>query len=128
LWVTAWGIWEGSENWHLYYRLRQSYGDCRLIEEAPAHLFLDCETDDLISFLQIGLIAGWDCCLLTSDDYSRISVSHDEWIELVMRDATELERVSAKLTEAGIRSLAAVENHVPGRARACARTSRGFGL
>jgi hypothetical protein len=109
LWITAWGIWESSENWHLYYRLRQSYGDYRLIEEAPAHLFLDYEIHDLISFLQIGLSAGWDFCLLTHDDCGRILVSHDEWIELVTRDATELERISAELTKAGIKSLSGVE-------------------
>jgi hypothetical protein len=56
--VTEWGVWQSSENWHLYYRLRQSYGDHRLIEEAPVHLFLEHETYDLISFLQIGLAAG----------------------------------------------------------------------
>src|SRR5215207_7196291 len=39
LWVADWGIWEG--NLHLYYRLRQSYGDRRRLEDAPAHLFLD---------------------------------------------------------------------------------------
>src|SRR6266478_2392143 len=38
LWVTESGVWQISENWHLYYRLRQSYGDRQLIEEAPAHL------------------------------------------------------------------------------------------
>src|SRR5215467_12367126 len=39
LWVTDWGIWTSSENWHLYYRLRQSYGEQRLLDEAPGHLF-----------------------------------------------------------------------------------------
>ncbi|HEX6533667.1 MAG TPA: hypothetical protein VF041_03665 [Gemmatimonadaceae bacterium] len=39
LWITDWGIWRSSENLHLCYRLRQSYGDRRLLDEAPAHLF-----------------------------------------------------------------------------------------
>jgi len=39
LFVSAYGIWESSENWNLYYRLRRSYSDDRLIEEAPGHLF-----------------------------------------------------------------------------------------
>lgn len=103
-WVTEWGVWESSENWHLYYRLRQSYGDHRLIEEAPAHLFLDYEVHDLISFLQIGLSMGWDFYLLTQDDDSRVSVSHDEWVEFVMRDKTELEKISAELVKSGIES------------------------
>src|SRR5579862_3951606 len=40
LWITEWGIW-GPGNSHLYYRLRQSYGDQRLLDEAPGHLFLE---------------------------------------------------------------------------------------
>jgi hypothetical protein len=106
-WVTQWGVWESSENWHLYYRLRQSYREQRLIEEAPAHLFLDYETHDLISFLQIGLGAGWDFCLLTHNDCSRVFVSHDEWIEFATRDKTELENINSKLTKAGIKILSA---------------------
>src|SRR5689334_17159602 len=60
LWVTTWGAWPSSENLHLYYRLRQSYGDRRLLEEAPGHLFLDYESADLVSFLQVGILNGWD--------------------------------------------------------------------
>jgi hypothetical protein len=41
LWITEWGIW--TENWHLYYKLRQSYNDQRLLHEAPGHLFLEYE-------------------------------------------------------------------------------------
>jgi len=58
LWVTEWGIWPSSENWHLYYKLRQSYGDTRLLEEAPGHLFLNYETADLASILQVCMMSG----------------------------------------------------------------------
>jgi hypothetical protein len=49
LWIKEWDIWPSSENWHLYYRLRQSYGDQRLLHEAPGHLFLGHESEDLAS-------------------------------------------------------------------------------
>lgn len=97
LWVTSWGVWESSENWHLYYRLRQSYGDSRLLQEAPGHLFLEFETHDLVSFLQIGLTAGWDMHLLPFGGYGRAFVSHDGWIEFAMVDATELEKIRVEL-------------------------------
>ena len=97
LWITEWGIWESSENWHLYYRLRQSYEDRRLIEEAPAHMFFDYEANDLISFLQIGLASGWDISLLSQDRYSHVFISHDEWVEFVMQDKTEPEKIGAGL-------------------------------
>jgi len=104
-WVTAWGIWESSENWHLYYRLRESYGDRRLLDEAPAHLFLDYENHDLTSFLQIALSAGWDCLLLTSTGYCHAAISHDEWIEFFMRDKVELEKLSTNLAQYGVKQL-----------------------
>src|SRR5690349_13730509 len=54
--VVTWGVWSSAENWHLYYRVRQSYHDHRLLHEAPGHLFLDYEEADLISYLQIALL------------------------------------------------------------------------
>lgn len=82
LWVTTWGVWPSGENLHLYYRLRQSYGDPRLLHEAPGHLFLDYEAADLVSYLQVGILCGWDMHLLPSVGYARAFVSHDEFVEL----------------------------------------------
>jgi hypothetical protein len=96
-WVTEWGIWESSENWHLYYRLRQSYKNFQLLEDAPAHLFLKHETNDLVSFLQIGLSAGWDISLLSHDGYSHVFISHDEWVEFLMKDQIRLGNIGAEL-------------------------------
>jgi hypothetical protein len=58
-----------SENWHLYYKLRQSYGYPRLLHEAPGHLFLGHESEDLTSFLQIAMLNGWGGYILTQADY-----------------------------------------------------------
>lgn len=87
LWVTDWEIWRSSENLHLYYRLRQSYGDYRLLDEAPAHLFLDYEAADLVSFLEVGIICGWDIHLIPFVGYARAFVSHDEFAEFAADDA-----------------------------------------
>jgi hypothetical protein len=81
LWVTEWGIWTSSEHLHLYYRLRQSYGDQRLLDEAPAHLFLDYEAADLVSFLAVGIVCGWDMHLIPFVGYARAFVSHDEYVQ-----------------------------------------------
>jgi hypothetical protein len=87
LWVTDWGIWRSSENLHLYYHLRQSYGDRRQLAEAPAHLFLDYEGADLVSYLQVGLLCGWDMHLLPAVGYARAFVSHDEYFEFTADNA-----------------------------------------
>ena len=80
-WVTEWGIWGSSENWHLYYKLRQSYGDLRLLHEAPGHLFLGHEPEDLASFLQLAMLNGWGGYILTEADYVNAFFSHDEYID-----------------------------------------------
>jgi len=69
LWLTEWGIWPSSENWHLYYRLRQTYGDQRLLHEAPGHLFLEHESEDLASLLQVAMLNGWGGYILTQADF-----------------------------------------------------------
>ena len=77
-----WSIWPSSENWHLYYKLRQSYGDLRLLHEAPGHLFLEHESDDLASFLQIAMLNGWGGYILTQADYVTRSVTTSTSISL----------------------------------------------
>jgi len=80
LWITEWGIWPSSENWHLYYRLRQTYSDQRLLHEAPGHLFLEHEAEDFASFLQVVMLNGWGGYVLTQSDYVNAFFSHDEYI------------------------------------------------
>jgi hypothetical protein len=86
-WVTVWGVWASSENLHLYYKLRQSYGDVRLLHEAPGHVFLRHEVPDLVSFLEVGIICGWDIHLLPTVAYARAFVSHDEYVEYASDDS-----------------------------------------
>jgi hypothetical protein len=78
LFITEWGIWPSSENWHLYYKLRQTYGDNRLLHEAPGHLFLGHEAEDLTSFLQLSMLNGWGG---TEANYVNAFFSHDEYID-----------------------------------------------
>jgi hypothetical protein len=93
LWITEWGIWPSSENWHLYHTLRESRGDHRLLHEAPGHLFLDYESEELASFLQISMLNGWDGYVLTGADYVNVFFSHDEFIDFYARRDTELDDI-----------------------------------
>ncbi len=79
--VTEWGVWPSSENWHLYYKLRQTYGDKRLLHEAPGHLFLEHEAEDLASFLQLSMLNGWGGYVLTEANYVNAFFRHDEYID-----------------------------------------------
>ena len=90
LWFTETDIWPSSTNWHLYYRLRQSYGDHRRVENAPGHFFLDYEAPDLVSFLQVAMLAGFDAHLIPDHSgYSRAFLSHDEFVEFAADEGNE---------------------------------------
>jgi hypothetical protein len=100
VWITECGIWPSSENWHLYYKLRQSYGDLRLLHEAPGHLFLGHESEDLASFLQIAMLNGWGGYVLTQADYVNVFFSHDEYIDFFSRHDGNLEGIRKEFGEA----------------------------
>jgi hypothetical protein len=102
LWPSGQGIWSSCENLHLYYRLRQTYGDHRLLSEAPGHLFLNYEFEDLATFTQLCLMFLWDTYLLTNLNYVSVLFSHDEFVEFRSKDETLLEPIRKDLVAAGI--------------------------
>jgi hypothetical protein len=89
--MTEWGIWSSGENWHLYYKLRQSYGDQRLLHEAPGHLFLEYEAEELTSFLQISMLNGWGGYILTGANYVNAFFTHDEDIDFFAENSGNLD-------------------------------------
>ena len=102
LWITEWGIWRSSENLHLYYKLRQAYGDNRLLEKAPGHIFQKFESSDLTTFLELSMLFGWGGYLLPTEGYSRGFISHDEWAELIFENPEDIESLKSQLVKAGI--------------------------
>ena len=97
LWITQWGVWPSSENFHAFYRMRESYGERRLLQDAPGHLFLKHETADLQTFVELALLCGWDFYLLPAPAYAAAYVSHDEFIKLHTDDSEPLDQVKASL-------------------------------
>lgn len=96
LWVKESEIW--TVNWHHYYRLRQSYSDHRLLNEAPGHLFLAYQQADLETFLELTMANGWDAHLLTEADYVNVYFSHDEYLEIFSEDAATLSELEKSFT------------------------------
>jgi hypothetical protein len=108
LWVTKHGLFS-SENLHLYYRLRQGYGDHRLLDEAPGHLFLDFEEPDLVSLLEVCLLSGWDLWLVPELEYggadtARVFVN-DATVAFLHRDEAEVGRLREQLNKTTCRIL-----------------------
>jgi hypothetical protein len=101
VWITEWGIWPSSENFHLYYRLRQSYGDRRMLHEAPGHYFLNYERADLVSFLQVALLNGWGGYVLIDSANVNFFFSHDEYVDVFCHSASGLDEVRGFLKAYG---------------------------
>jgi hypothetical protein len=93
LWITEWSTWPSSENLHLYYRVRQSYQDSRLIDEAPGHHFLGHEITDMASFLQMAMLNGWGGYILSAANRVNAFFSHDEFIDFYSDDKPLVEEI-----------------------------------
>jgi hypothetical protein len=100
LWVTQTEVWAGSEDLHLYYTVRRSFGERSEVEERPAQRFLRHELPDVVSFVHLGMLNGWDMLLVTSHDYGRVFISHDGWAELVRPNGTSLEATQSEFAKA----------------------------
>jgi hypothetical protein len=123
LWVKESGTFPSAENLHLYYRLRQSYGDLRLIEDAPGHLFLQHEAADCTSFLQIGIINGWEMHLFPElayggGDTARAVIAHDnEWIAIYHREVSITDDWRSELERSKYTILSETQGWMPDGAR-----------
>ena len=106
-WEDAWLWVDGPDTWkrqglHLFTRLRMSYSDHQIIQEAPVHRFAGFEAADLTSFVTVLLLNEWSFFLVTSHDYGRVRVSQSSGVEVWVRDDTILQSVGESLAEHGI--------------------------
>lgn len=99
---TLTGAWPSSENWHLFYRLRESYGERRRLEDAPGHLFLAHERADLATFVAVALLCGWDFFLLPRPARTSAVAGHDGFLHLYTDDLAAAETAKASLARANI--------------------------
>ena len=79
IWFTEWGVWPSSERMHIFDRFRLSYGESRLLVEAPGHVFNPDEFEDALSFLTLGVLFLWDCYVLNRAGTKVLFYSHDEF-------------------------------------------------
>ncbi len=78
LWVTLSGVFD--DNPHLFYKLRESYGERRILHDAPGHYFLRYEFADLGSFIFLSLLYQWDFYVFT--DFMNIFATHDGFLDV----------------------------------------------
>ena len=59
IYVSCWGVWGNSENLDLFYGYRRSFGENRILMEAPVHLFERSEEDAFVSILCMVFYFVW---------------------------------------------------------------------
>lgn len=106
-WEDAWLWLDNPDTWkrqglHLYTRLRHSYGDYRIVQEAPVHQFHGYEEADLGSFMAVAVINEWAMYLVTSHDYGRLFVSQSSGAQVWMHDGNALDKLATNLQAHGI--------------------------
>jgi len=79
IWISQWGVWPSGERMHIFYQFRKSYGENRMLKEAPAHLVKSKEIEDGISIVTLAVLFLWDCYILTKDNQKFCFYSHDEY-------------------------------------------------
>jgi hypothetical protein len=84
VWFTEWGVWPSGERPHIFERFRASYGVNRPLIEIPAHLFAPSETEDLLSFVTLGVLFLWDVSVVGSGGMPMLLYSHDEMVDVVV--------------------------------------------
>jgi len=78
VWFTEWGAWPSSERMHIFERFRLSYGEKRLLIDAPGHLYEHSEFEDLLSYVTLGVLFLWDVFVVTPGLTKIVFYSHDE--------------------------------------------------
>jgi hypothetical protein len=101
-WMRSWEMWpklSTSIGLDQFDAIRRGLGISEEISARPAVLFAGAEVKHLISCTLVPLVFGWDCDIIPSSAEFLISLSHDQYVQVLVRDdvvrsrlITELER------------------------------------
>jgi hypothetical protein len=74
---TEWGVWQSSENWHLYELFRKACGGVQPLQEAPCHCFSADEHHLALDFIYLFLLFSWDFLIFSFHENDLLFLSHD---------------------------------------------------
>jgi hypothetical protein len=101
--ITCWGVW--NENLDLFYGYRRSFGEDRLLIEAPFHVFEPSDEASFLSIMCMIFYFMWDASIFDIDGKVLIATSHDEWLEVRSGDDERFREFNSELKKFGIRPL-----------------------
>lgn len=97
IYITGWGV--ATEHLDLYYGYRRSFGETRLLIEAPIHVFEPSQQDAFISVLCIVFYFFWDAWVFDLNGASLLRISHDGWFEVRAGDEKLMQEIAVELEE-----------------------------
>jgi hypothetical protein len=95
LYVTGWGV--ATEHLDLFYGYRRSFGDLRLLMEAPVHIFDPTENEAFVSILSRAFFFSWDIWVFDLAGRWVLRTSHEGWFEVRARDEEAIKDVAIEL-------------------------------
>jgi hypothetical protein len=75
--ISEYGIWPSSEDWSLYYSMRQINYNYNMLAIEPGHFFMAHEGDKFASFLSLALDFGWGGTIAGGGDDDSVVFNHD---------------------------------------------------
>jgi hypothetical protein len=96
-WITAWGIWQSSENMALFDGYRKSLGEHRAVYAAPGHVFGESDLTELEGLVDMALWYGWDASLFDGAGSIWIALSHHGFIDAYAKNEDRLKEFQSKL-------------------------------
>jgi len=79
VWFDDWAVWPSGQRMHVFERFRMSYGETRLLNLSPGHVFANSEIEDAVSFVTLAVLFLWDCYVVTPKRTRLLFFSHDEF-------------------------------------------------
>ena len=93
LWINEWGIWPSSENINLFDGFRRSLGEYSSLKEKPGHIFSRSDIETIESLLSMVLYFFWGAILISSTGNIIVKISHDEIIDIFVKDKKSLSNI-----------------------------------
>lgn len=97
LWINEFGIWPSSEDRYLFNGFRRSLGEGSPLHEKPGHIFSKDDLDAVRSLVGMILYFVWGGILFSPAKGLAITISHDEFITVFMRNQTEASMITETL-------------------------------
>lgn len=90
VWIDEFMVWPSAENWPLFHGFRRSFGETRVLIDAPGHLVTPADSDAVFSLLSMVLYFVWGAIAAPGSGDLLIRISHDEMADIYLNRDLDL--------------------------------------